>query len=449
MRILIEIENIPPIGKYFFELDLDRPGLLGIVGGNGVGKTTLAKVLLNLAFADTFIRTASSGLIGSNSRIKYRVGDKEFTFTYDSATSSLSTRTPVPEDIKGLLGVELPAPYGKRFTFFGALAESDAEIRRAIVLGQYTRPKELIDFLSEIYGDGRFNDLVEIRLRRGIFCCFVQDNDRYLREDYFSSGEYFLIHLFRLISSGRSLIFIDEIDASLDAKAQARLSAQIRKLANSHQSKVVFTTHSLALMQTLDEGELAYLERSDGDTVMTSMSFNSVKSILFGFRGSDRYILTEDDVLKQFLEYAIKRYCQPTFFLFQIIHIGGAGQVTDLMRRNRRDQFFGPESHVISVLDGDQNRSCLPRGTFCIPLRNVEQALWDAYRRSDFLYTFNDGEKLSPKPLYNHIQKRNVLSAEKINQLLCDLHDIEMQIFANNLRGFLCGTQGDVLMPEI
>lgn len=438
MQLQVEIENIPPVERYAFTVDLNAPGVLGIVGGNGTGKTTLAKSLLNLALADTFIRTSSSGSITPNSRITYRVGNSEFIFGYDAKTRSLSTRSPIPDVIKNLLSIELPAPYGKRFTFFGTLAGSDAEIRRSIVLGQYTRPAEMIGFLNEVYGDGRFNDLIEIRLRRGSCCCFMLGGDRYLREDYFSSGEYFLIHLFRLVTAGRPLVFIDEIDTSLDAKAQARLTAQLRVLAIHYKAKVVFTTHSLALMQTLDASELTYLERTTEGVTMTPMSFNSVKSILFGFRGSDRYILTEDDVLKQFLEYVIRRYCPPTFFSFQIIYIGGAGQVTDLMRRNRSAQFFGPEPHVISVLDGDQSHRDLPRGTICIPLHNVEQALWDAYRRQDFQHAFEDGEQLAAKKLYEQIQRRQLLTAEQINELLCDLHDAEMQVFSANLSNFLC-----------
>ncbi len=437
MQFRVEIENIPPVGHYAFEVDLDTPGLLGIVGGNGTGKTTLARSLLNLAFADTFIRTTSSGSIAPNSRITYRVGDDEFTFVFDAATRTLSTRIPVPDATKRMLAVELPAPHGQRFTFFGTLVESDAEIRRAIVLGQYTRPAELIAFLNEVYGDSRFDGLVEVRLRRGSCCCFVQGDDRYLREDYFSSGEYFLIHLFRLISAGRPLVFIDEIDTSLDARAQARLAAQMRLLANRYHSKVVFTTHSLALMQTLEVGELAYLERTAEAINLTPMSFNSVKSILFGFRGFDRYILTEDDVLKQFLEYVIRRYCPPAFFSYQIIYIAGADQVTDLMQRNRSAQFFGPKEHVMSVLDGDQQRPDLPSRTICIPLRNVEQALWDAYRRPDFPDTFPGGELLKPKHLYDQIQRRGILSAEEVNHVLCDLHDADMQTFAARLTEFL------------
>jgi len=92
----------------------------------------------------------------------------------------------------------------------------------------------------------------------------------------------------------------------------------------------------------------------------------------------------------------------------------------------------------MSVLDGDQDRPDLPRGTICIPLHNVEQALWDAHRRPGFRYAFEGGELLNPKPLYEHIQRQDILSADEINSLLCNLHDAEMQTFAERLSRFLC-----------
>lgn len=443
----IEIENIPPVVHYAFEVDLKAPGLIGIASGNGTGKTTLAKALLNLSFADTLIRTSSVSSITSESRITYRVEGQEFRFEFDASTRTLTTRVPVPAAVKRLLSVELPAPHGQRFTFFGTLAEADPDIRRAVVLGQHTRPQTLIDFLNAVYGDDRFNELVEIRLRRGTCCCILLGDDRYLREDHFSSGEYFLIHLFRLISAGRPLVFIDEIDTSLDARAQARLAPQMRILSERHRCKVVFTTHSLALMQTLEAGELSYLERTPDGIVMTPMSFNSIKSILFGFRGFDRYILTEDDVLKAFLEYVIRRYCPPAFFTYQIIYIAGADQVTALMRRNRMAQFFGPEDHVISVLDGDQQRHDLPRGAICIPLLNVEAALWDAYRQPGFEHAFDGGDLLTPKQLHRNIQRQGRLSVEEIHRLLCDLHDDAVRDFAEHLTRFL-GRPGFNALPH-
>jgi hypothetical protein len=225
----VEIENIPPVVRYAFEVDLRTPGLIGIAGDNGTGKTTLAKALLNLSFADTFIRTSSASSITSDSRISYHVGDQEFRFEFDASTRTLTTRAPVPDAVKRLLSVELPAPHGQRFTFFGTLIDADPDIRRAVVLGQHTRPQALIDFLNAVYCDDRFDELVEIRLRRGICYCILLGDDRYLREDHFSSGEYFLIHLFRLITAGRPLVFIDD-----DRYIARRTSASTTGPANAH-----------------------------------------------------------------------------------------------------------------------------------------------------------------------------------------------------------------------
>ena len=178
MRFRVDVEQILPIASLSFEIELADHRLHCIVGKNSTGKTTLAKAILNLALADTFMRTSSEGAIGASSRIRYCVGDDEYLFKYDQATRAISTRTPVPARIKQLIGVELPAPHGQRFTFFRTLSEADRDIRRAVVLGQYVRPDELIDFLSQIYGDRRFDNLVQIEFSRGVCCCIVQDDRR-------------------------------------------------------------------------------------------------------------------------------------------------------------------------------------------------------------------------------------------------------------------------------
>jgi ABC-type Mn2+/Zn2+ transport system ATPase subunit len=438
MRLCVEINRVRPIVSLNFEVDLDRHGLLCIVGKNGAGKTTLAKAIMNLALADTFVRTSADGVFDSTSRIRYLVDKDEYLFTYDAALRSISTKKLVPAHHKALVSVEMPAPHGQRFTFFRTLADTDDDIRRAVVLKQYQSPVGLIDFLSNIYGENRFNDLIEVQFRGGVCCCFVQPDQRYIREDYFSSGEYFLINLYRKVLKGTRLVVIDEIDISLDANAQARLAEQLRLLCIQHRVKVVFTSHSLALMQTLEPGELHYLERTETQTTLTPMSFNAVKSLMFGFKGWDRYILTEDEVLKQFLEYVISRYCSPTFFSYQIIHASGQGQATGLMNRNGQYQFLGPTEHVITILDGDQSRPNPPRQVHYIPLADVEKALWDEYRHPDFVHAFEGGESLHCKPLYRRLTRDKRLSPEEIFELLCDRHDAEINRFAQGLKAFLC-----------
>lgn len=445
MQFRVEIENVHPITKLVIEIDLSQPGIRCIVGKNGAGKTTLAKAIMNLALADTFVRTSSDGVFNDSSAIRYTLGEEHYQFTYDPGLRSISTRKPVKANHKAVAAVEMPAPHGQRFTFFRTLAEHDDEIRQAVVLDKYAKPAALIEFLTNIYQDHRFDDLMEVQFHRGTCCCFVSEDKRYLREDYFSSGEYFLINLYRKITQGTLLVVIDEIDISLDASTQVRLAEQLRLLCAKHGSSVVFTSHSLALMQTLEPSELHYLDRDPetGATTLAPMSFNGVKSLMFQFKGYDRYVLTEDEELTQFLSYVIRRFCPPAFFSYIIIKVGGANQVTDLMRRNRREQFLGPETHVISILDGDRKRPDLPRGTHCIPLWNVEKALWDEYRQPEFAYTFPDGEQLEPKLLYRELIRSRRISLEEVIRMLCDRHENTVRQFAQEvLTAFLCRPSG-------
>ena len=445
MQFRVEIKNVLPVTNLVFEIDLSQHGIHCIVGKNGAGKTTLAKAIMNLALADTFVRTSSDGVFNESSAIRYTLGANQYLFTYDPALRSISTRQPVLGLHKAVVSVEMPAPHGQRFTFFRTLADQDDDIRQAVVLDRYEKPTALIEFLTNIYQDHRFDDLVEVKFRRGVCCCFVHNDKRYLREDYFSSGEYFLINLYRKITQGTPLVVIDEIDISLDASTQARLAEQLRQLCTKYSSSVVFTSHSLALMQTLEPGEIRYLDRDRDTSAITlkPMSFNGVKSLMFGFKGYDRYILTEDERLKQFLHYAINRYCSPTFYSYQVICAGGHGYVKGLMNLNDQYEFYGPKENVICVLDGDQSGQAQPKQVFCLPMKNVENALWYLYREDDFPCRFGGGDELKAKPLYGQLtNSRKLLSPEEICKLLCDRHDNAMKQFALTLSRFLCRPGG-------
>jgi hypothetical protein len=240
---------------------------------------------------------------------------------------------------------------------------------------------------------------------------------------------------------GARLVVIDEIDISLDASTQARLAEQLRKLCAQHKLTVVFTSHSLALMQTLEPGELYYLEHDEqaAKSTLVPMSFNGIKSLMFGFKGYDRYILTEDEVLKKLLEYTINRYCSPTFYSYQIICMGGQGQAKGLMKRNSHYKFLGPSKDVICVLDGDQAAQNQSPQVYCIPLQNVEHALWHEYREPEFSYKFEGGDQFDAKKLYRKFTSQNkLLSPEEIFRLLCDRHENDMHRFAQTLAAFLC-----------
>lgn len=435
MKLAISIRNVQHIRKIDFTFDLDDKSLLCITGKNGSGKTTLIKAIGNLINADTFTKTSAARIASPASQIRYEINDQTIIFSYNAKLKALDSRNSLPKKLKDRLSVELPIPYGERFNFFQKISGIDDDLRRQIVLKDYSRPEELISFLKAIYVTNKFDNLVEITVKGVPYYVIPYEDDYYLREDHFSSGEYFLISLYRRIRSHYLAIFIDEIDISLDAAAQVRLVEWLRKFKEIYQTKFVFTTHSLAMMRTVSD-ELFYMEeQSDGVISIERRSYGFVKSTLFGFNGWEKYILTEDAVLSDFLQHLIDQYCPRPFYQFKIIFVGGSKNTTDLMLRNKTEKFLTDEyKNVIVVLDGDQRKTALAKkeNVLFVPMESVEKELlarclngefWDTKELQrlvpdhERLRAFTRGEKSARGSLLRKIFYRSLLTFRKDTEI--------------------------------
>ena len=440
VQLRIDIHNVQAIERLSLELDLAQNKVICVVGRNGIGKTTLVRSIKNLSQSDTFLRTAPAGIFSSDSTIVYSFNGERVTFSFDQEIESLNCRANISSTIQDLCAVELPIPDGDRFNFFQSISQMDRHIRRQIILEEYSRPGELIDFLSDIYSTNRFRALVETKISGNSYYNILLDDGRYIREDYLSSGEYFLIRLYRTIMSPARLIVIDEIDISLDAVAQVKLLRKLREYCRKYECNVLFTTHSLAMMRTLNDDELYYMERCKEETVLNPVSYSYVKSLLFAFSGWDRYILTEDWVLGNFLEILVHRKCQDAFFKYKIIHVGGAGQVVGLLNRNRTERFFSEPGNVIAVLDGDQStgKYAGANDVYFVPFANVETVLHEYYLDDGFPHKLPAGMGFNgAKDLFNSLQRHRVMSADQICEYICDRSEHALEPMVGVLREFL------------
>lgn len=410
MRIHITLKNIQHIREMEFDVDSDRHALICITGKNGAGKTTLVKAIRNLTNAGTFSSTSSGDIFGPLSSIAYQVDGSTIFFSYDPTLGALDTSDDIPESLRNSIATELSIPHGERFTWYPRVSDADEDIRRARVLGRHGAPVELRSFLRDIYQTSKFDELAEVSVRKKRFYFLPLTDNKYLREDYLSSGEYFLISLYRHISRGRRLIVVDEIDIALDAAAQVRLVRNLRQLSKRYGTCFVFTTHSLAMMRTVEPQELYYMgEPSEaGQTPITNVPYNYINTLLFGFRGWDKYILTEDEVLGDFLEFVVRRYCGNLFYSYKIIYVGGSTNTTDLMHRNATESFLAESRDVITVLDGDQRIRKHSRrdNVYCIPLESVEKALLAECLKGTYADKFKLSDVLSEVgPLVHYLRR--------------------------------------------
>ncbi|KVV25294.1 hypothetical protein WK78_17605 [Burkholderia cepacia] len=444
MEIFLQIENVQHIVSACIAIPFDGNQLFCIVGRNGVGKTSIVKALRNLRVSDTYKITSDESIFSNTSRIVYRYKQRDFEFTYDPKIRGLNSKSVIPSAIREEIDVELPMPYGERFNYFQTISNHDAEIRQNVVLENYKKPDELIEFLSDIYGSRRFENLREIEINGRIYYCLIKENSRYIREDYFSSGEYFVISLYRKIRNKRKLIVIDEIDISLDAAAQVHLVRNLRNFCQKYKVNIVFTTHSLAMMRMLEPEELLYVENGDGNMEHRNASYNYVRGRLFGFSGWDRYILTEDLMLKKFLEHIITRYIPDTFFTFKVIHVGAAFNTVDLMKRNAYEHYFSETDKVLSILDGDQVNEGYAKNTkeiLFLPFASVEKEVLAEYSAGKLKqlpsYWKGNVSKADGKGLFLALHKAKLYSTTQLFEHLCNKYTSEIQKLIDDIDGFL------------
>jgi ABC-type multidrug transport system ATPase subunit len=245
-------------------------------------------------------------------------------------------------------------------------------------------------------------------------------------------------------------IVIDEIDISLDASAQVNLINELRKFCKDYQVNITFTTHSLALMKTLIDPELCYMGNSNGIVTFERVSYNYAKSILFGFQGWDKYILTEDAMLESYITHLLSQIKGSIYFKYKIIYIGGGANVVSLMNRNKTEQFLSSPENVIGVLDGDQNKN-EARLAYCknndrikfIPFQSVEKQLKEHYENENrdglpiVSYNNNGSDGDIAKRIYEQFIKTTTMTDTDIFSFINERKTDEVEKFKMELIDFL------------
>jgi len=454
-KFSILIENIQHIKKLELSLDLEKSGLMVIIGKNGVGKTMLFKGIQNLITSNTFAKTSNKYIYHDNSSIFYTIDNNSYKYTYNKAVETLDYNGEIDERIKKNIYVELPIPFGRRFDQFQRLAQVDGEIRSKLNTQEYRKPEELIGILNYVYDTDRFNNLVEVEIKREKYYAIPLEDSYYIREDYLSSAEYFIISIYKMIQRECKFIAIDEIDISLDSMAQVRFIQILRDLSHQHHIKILFSTHSLALIKTLEDNELYYMDLEDGICSFEKKSYNYIKSLLYGFKDYDKYILTEDIVLTKYIYFLLKD--EKVFSKYIILPIAGASNVVKLMEINKNKKIFETKENVCTVLDRDMKEKQAYKNRADIyfqPFNYIEDFFLECFNEGDFkhLGDFSQENLQNPKQyniqrkpthkdysksVHNMFIRKKILTEHEIFQFLSDKKLDEVEIFKQELLTFL------------
>jgi hypothetical protein len=216
-----------------------------------------------------------------------------------------------------------------------------------------------------------------------------------------------------------------------------------------HNIKLLFSTHSLALIKTLEDRELFYMDLQNGICSFEEKSYNYIKYLLYGFTGYDKYILTEDKMLEEYMKYLLKD--ENIFTKYIIVYIGGDGQVIELMKRNKEKEIFDNEKNVISVLDGDKSHhtSYKRDDILFLPFQSIEKYFYEFYKSGEFgyftkkelqeRYNFQSDEnsKKIDKNMYKMFIRNKLKTQNEIFEFLSNKKINEVTTFKNKLVEFL------------
>ena len=370
--IEIEIKNLKTIKKLNWSIPFHK-GIHVIISENGSGKSSLIISLAKLVQPSVLINE----FIGKGfeeTLIQYKLGDKEYIWNKLSHGWSCTRSDIQMPKLEGFF--ESSVHTGTRFK------KINKNIKNIEVDKKYNDfISEADDFIKEnmnyiLYGDDKnikkFSALYHIKTTRkrqkidGKLESYNTDfyalfyNKTYIKEYFFSTGEYFLLSLLKFINSFKNkenkdtrLIIIDEIELSLHPLAQKRLMQKIKEFSEDYNILFIFATHSLQIIENVQPECIHYLNNNDGLCTLQSPIYPSyLSSKLYIHNSFDYIFLVEDKLAKTYLEKVIRKNVVRFSFSYMILPIGGWEKIYEMHNLHIQQKIYGNAKTQIAF-DGD------------------------------------------------------------------------------------------------
>ncbi len=372
-NIKITISNLKSINNFSWEIN-DKQNLYVIIGENGTGKSSIllsiAKLVKPSIFKEEFIGKGFEDTI-----IKYEINEKNIIWIKDPYWKEESQDNYEMPKLNGFL--ESSILTGTRFKYIDKYMRDDLEVEENDDISSADSfIKENMNYILNNNDNKKFNDLFEINAIRkkklnnktfhdkkySFFA--LKSKENYIKEFFFSTGEYFLLSLLKFIlvnkekkSAIPALIIIDEIELSLHPLAQKRLMEKIYEFSDEFNLLIIFATHSLQIIENTRPEHLYYIKKgkvSNNHTISNPIYPGYLTSKLYNHQYFDKIILVEDNCAMNFIKLVIKDLnLRNIFFSYFILPIGDWKKVLDTAKDNIELKFYG-NAKVIAIVDDDK-----------------------------------------------------------------------------------------------
>lgn len=377
MELTIHIHNIKNIEDLDITLTTE-PGVYAITGENGAGKSTLlscATYTFNrLTDLNNYLGTPQQGayVMYDYGGVSARLEESNGRWKQKEKIAS-RIRKFFNNPLRGFL--EGSVSFGNRFKNAGF---SDFPNRND--LAQY--PREVApDFVKEGMGVILQNDIHyydDLTIARAVTIggnkndvYFYTRETQEVDQFHMSTGENLLASVLGALHYKNErqqtekcpcMVYLDEIEFGLHPAALKRLVEYFREVANTYNYAIYFSTHSLAIINEIEDENIYYLrKKNNGETkteieVVTPCAPAYATNMIYNLRGFDDIIIVEDEKARKIVNYIIKKEKLVNNRLVHIIHAGGWPEV--LLRANewKNMNAFGNNPQILAILDRDSKK---------------------------------------------------------------------------------------------
>lgn len=372
MGINVKIHNIKNIDDFEFNIPTDK-GLYALTGENGSGKSTVISCAAASFYVPSFYDYFGNPREGAFIK-----------FDFDGKKRSVKEKdgrwlSPSRTEFLGITGFyEGSIVFGNRFkdidySLLGKLASVEKEKLEAASdfvkksLGSILHDDD--EYYKNLYVL-KYDSAKEMKLQRTPY--YYENKGALISQLNMSTGENLLLTILSSIErrlkkdvygDTPAYMFLDEIELALHSSALRRLVFFLKNIAEKNNTVVLFSTHSIELIRSIDPERIFYLQRHvDGsmEAINPCYPVYATRNLESSNYGHDYIILVEDDLAKKIVERILREKRLLSNKRVLVIAVGGWTQVLRFAYDTIRSNLALSTTKILIILDRDI-KNCVPK----------------------------------------------------------------------------------------